>query len=120
MKMFILVLLVFVEACSLHGANPGDEVVVVYNSRIPLSKAVAEYYAEQRLVPRSQVFGFDMTSSEDISRAEFREALQKPLAKALSAKKLWRTASPIRKSQNGQPDRVDLPVVESKIRYAVL
>ena len=36
----------------------GDEVVVVYNSRVPESKAVAEYYAQVRQVPEKQILRF--------------------------------------------------------------
>jgi uncharacterized protein (TIGR03790 family) len=121
MKTSVLgLVLLCTAACYLRAANPGDEVVVVYNSRVPLSKAVAEYYAEQRHVPKNQILGFDMSSSEDMSRAEFRDSLQRPLAKALSSRKLWRIASPGTKSQTNEAGRVDIPVVESKIRYAVL
>jgi len=112
--------LVCAAAYSVRGANPGDEVVVVYNSRIPESKAVAEYYAGQRHVPKNQVIGFDVSASEDISRAEFRDSLQKPLAKALSSRKLWRIASQVVKSQTNHPPKDEFTVVESKIRYAVL
>ena len=36
----------------------GDEVVVIYNSRVPESKQVAEHYAALRQVPANQIFGF--------------------------------------------------------------
>src|ERR1043166_2674882 len=114
--------LIFVWAAvhCLQGATPGDEVIVVYNSRVPVSKAVAEFYAQQRQVPKNQVLGFDLTSSEDVSRAEFRHSLQKPLAKGLSSKKLWRIDSITVNPHNGQPSRTERMVVESRIRYAVL
>ena len=35
-------------------ADSGESVVVVYNSRMPLSKKVAEHYAEKRQVPSEQ------------------------------------------------------------------
>src|SRR5436853_158717 len=60
----------------LWAANPGQEVVVVYNNRVPESKAIAEYYARQRQVPTNQLFGFELPTSEDISRADFETALQ--------------------------------------------
>jgi uncharacterized protein (TIGR03790 family) len=121
MKMSVLGLtLVCIAAYSLQGANPGEEVVVVYNSRVAVSKALAEYYAEQRHVPKNQVLGFDVSASEDISRAEFRDSLQKPLAKAISSRKLWRIGSQIAKVESNQPPKVEFTVVESKIRYAVL
>ncbi len=98
----------------------GEEVVVVYNSRLPESKALADYYARKRDVPKEQVFGFNLTTSEEISRAEFHDNLQRPLAKKLEDQKLWRIGSGELPGTNGQPVRVTRKVVESKIRYAVL
>ena len=62
----------------------GDEVIVLYNKNLPESKGVADYYAEKRSVPKSQLFGFSLTTNEEISRVEFREHLQKPLAKMVT------------------------------------
>src|SRR5262245_34911613 len=36
---------------ALRAAEPGEQVVVVYNSRVPESKVVADYYAVMRKVP---------------------------------------------------------------------
>jgi uncharacterized protein (TIGR03790 family) len=98
----------------------GDEVVLVYNSRLPESKDVADHYAEVRAVPTNQIFGFDLTTNEDVSRSEFRDLLQKPLAKTLEDEKLWRISPEIMTDTNTGSSRVLWKVVESKIRYAVL
>jgi uncharacterized protein (TIGR03790 family) len=98
----------------------GDEVVVVYNSRVLESKAVAEHYAQMRLVPEKQIYGFDLTTNEEMSRAEFRDSLQLPLVKKLEADGLWKFAKTTYPATNGQPERVINHVVISKIRYAVL
>ena len=102
------------------AANAGDEVVVVYNSRVPESKEIAEHYAEQRHVPANQIFGFKLTVDEDMSRAEFRDSLQKPLAEALEKKKLWHIASQAVPATTNLPAHKEMRVVQSKIRYAVL
>lgn len=102
------------------AANPGDEVVVVYNSRVPESKAIAADYAEKRLVPKAQVLGFELTTAEEISRTEFRDGLQKPLAKKLEANKLWRLGTLEVPGPSGKPVRLEGRVVESQIRYVVL
>jgi uncharacterized protein (TIGR03790 family) len=107
-------------AFSIRAAGPGDEVVVVYNRRVPESKSIAEYYAAQRHVPTNQVFGFDLTTEETMSRAEFRHSLQEPLAKTLAAHQLWHLGSHIVRATNNHPARVEWGVVDSKIRYAVL
>ena len=98
----------------------GDEVVVIYNSRLPESKAVADYYARARQVPENQIFGFALTTDEEMSRDEFRDTLQLPLAKKLEAARLWQFAPFTIPATNGRPERVVRRVGASKIRYAVL
>jgi uncharacterized protein (TIGR03790 family) len=98
----------------------GDEVVVVYNTRVPESKAVAEHYAQLRQVPEKQIYGFALTTNEEMSRAEFHDALQSPLFKKLEADRLWKLETTFYRGTNNQPDRAVRKVVASKIRYAVL
>jgi uncharacterized protein (TIGR03790 family) len=109
-------------ALSVRGANPADEVIVVYNSnsRVPESKRLAEYYAARRHVPTNQIFGFDLSTGLEMSRAEFRDSLQKPLAKLLERQKLWRFKTEIIRATTNHPARVAWKVGESRIRYAVL
>jgi uncharacterized protein (TIGR03790 family) len=98
----------------------GDEVVVIYNNRMPGSKLVADHYAQMRQVPEAQVYGFDLPITEEMTRAEFGDALQFPLASRLVVDKIWQFGSVTNAATNGQPKRVENRVVESKIRYAVL
>ena len=106
---------------AVHAADSGDDVVVIYNSRLPESKDVADHYAARRNVPASQVFGFALSTNESISRAEFQDSLQKPLAAKLEAKKLWHIGSDILPATNGRPAKVPYgKCMKSKIRYAVL
>jgi uncharacterized protein (TIGR03790 family) len=102
------------------AAEPGTEVVIVYNQRLPESKAVAMYYAEKRQVPTNQIFSFDITTNEECSRMEFRDSLQKPLARILEEKKLWHVGSSILPATTNVPSHVEWRVMRSKIRYAVL
>ena len=101
-------------------AEGGNEVVVIYNSRVPESKAVAEHYAQVRDVPKTQIYGFALTPEEVMSRDEFRDSLQLPLAKKLAADGLWKLAPLTIPATNGRPKSVVSHVVASKIRYAVL
>jgi len=98
----------------------GNEVVVIYNSRVPESKSVAEYYAKARHVPQNQIYGFRMTTNEVMSRDEFRDSLQLPLVRRLESDGLWQFGSVTNVATNGQPKRVEHRVVASKIRYVVL
>ena len=98
----------------------GNEVVVVYNKRMPGSKSVAEYYAKARQVPPKQIYGFSMTTNEEMSRDEFCDSLQWPLARRLESDGLWQFGSVTNTATNGEPQRVEHRVVASKIRYVVL
>ncbi len=98
----------------------GNEVVVIYNSRLPESKAVAEYYARARQVPENQIFGFALTTNEEMSRPEFHDSLQLPLAQKLERPASGGLPPSPFAATNGQPERVVRRVAASKIRYAVL
>jgi uncharacterized protein (TIGR03790 family) len=98
----------------------GDEVVVVYNSWLPASKAVAEHYAAARHVPALQVMGFGLTTNEVISRKDFTELLQKPLVDRLEAARLWKFGEVPVPDTNGLQGLTETRLVQSKIRYAVL
>jgi len=98
----------------------GDEVVVVYNKNMPESKNVAEHYAQMRDVPSNQIFGFDLTTNEMMSRAEFHDTLQQPLLDKLVAGGFWIFADVTNAPTNGRPATVVKRVVASTIRYAVL
>jgi uncharacterized protein (TIGR03790 family) len=98
----------------------GDEVVVIYNTLVPGSEEVAKYYATARHVPKNQIYGFSLTSDEEMSRGEFRDSLQVPLARRLEHDSLWKFGRVKIPATNGQPERVEQRIVKSKIRYAVL
>ena len=103
-----------------HLFAGGEEVVVVYNSKLPESKTLAYYYARMRSVPKEQVLGFDLSTAEAISREEYRTALERPLLKKLEALKLWRFGAGELPGTNQATVKAFRKVTESKIRYAVL
>lgn len=116
MNMFRKLALFALVASPLSAAESGSSVIVIYNSRSAESRQVAEYYAQKRQVPTNQVLGFALPEkTEDISRAEYVDGLQKPLLKKLEAEGLFVLGS--NPSTNTPPGR---RVVSSKIRYAAL
>ena len=119
LKLFLIEAITACGTLCLCAASPGDEVVIVYNTNVPESKEVAEYYAARRLVPANQIFGFALTTNQDMSRKEFRETLQRPLAKAL-AKKFWTIGAVKIPATTNQAEHVERKVTQSKIRYAAL
>jgi uncharacterized protein (TIGR03790 family) len=100
---------------ALRGAEPGKSVVLIYNSRLPESKDVADHYAARRNVPPGQLIGLDLTTGETMSRLEYRENLQQPLLKFLQEKKLL--VYPPSAANSGQKD---IKPIAAKVRYAVL
>ena len=118
--MRLLLLVIVVTALNLAQApaqvrDDAKEVVVVYNSRLPESKDVADYYAKRRDIPANQVWGFATSTQEQISRNEFTTTLQQPLVQKLESENLWRFGPGIVNGTNSQDK-----LIESKIRYVVL
>ncbi|MGD0815742.1 MAG: TIGR03790 family protein [Verrucomicrobiota bacterium] len=99
----------------LPAAEPGDAVVVVYNSQMPESKQVADHYVARRHVPENQVVGLNLTTNEMMTRSEYRNQLENPLLHFLEAKKLL-TFEPETVGTDGGTRKLK----EAKIRYAVL
>jgi uncharacterized protein (TIGR03790 family) len=105
----------------LSAASPGEEVAVVFNSRVPESKDVADYYARRREVPAGQVFGLELPTSETLTRQEYLEKLQGPLLKKLEAEKLFVFGPATNRAPGakaGEPGVRQL--LSARIRYVVL
>ncbi|MDB6121949.1 MAG: hypothetical protein JWQ71_942 [Pedosphaera sp.] len=121
-KLFVIfgILGILGSFASLYAAGRGNEVMVVYNTRLAESKSVAKHYAEVRQVPDEQVIGFDLPTNEEISRTDFHNRLEKPLVQALVQKKLLHFGSESVKGADGNPQRINGKVTDAKIRYLVL
>lgn len=98
----------------------GAEIVVVYNTRMPESKDVAQHYAERRHVPATQVLGFDLPTFESMSRGDYRDRLELPLLKELRQRKLWTFGSRTITLSNAPPRQLENAITSSKIRFVVL
>ena len=97
-------------------ANPGEQVVVVYNSRVPASKQVAEHYIAKRNVPTNQVLSFFLPETETITRDDFQRALQQPLWNELVQRKLFT----LREKSGAGSSTQQCNVVDAKVRYLLL
>src|ERR1700722_41223 len=106
--------------CVPHAQGQGNEVVVIYNTRLAESRDVAEHYAEVRHVPAEQMLGVDLTDAEVVSRAEFHDRLQVPLTKMLTERNLWALEATSNASAATDPGQIKNGVIQSRIRYAVL
>jgi uncharacterized protein (TIGR03790 family) len=102
-------------------AAPGDEVVVVYNRRMaPDSRLVAEHYAQRRGVPAQQLIGLSLPDTENMTRAQYREQLERPLLQELETRHLVVFQHEIIPASAQKPGDVSSRPVQSKIRYLVL
>ncbi|MFM8807291.1 MAG: TIGR03790 family protein, partial [Chthoniobacterales bacterium] len=78
--------------------------LVVFNTRDPESRALADYYAERRYIPYEQVIGLDCPTEEEITRDQFSDTIETPLKKLFDRK--------------GFEDQTE--VTGSRIRYVAL
>ena len=100
---------------ALRGAESGESVVLIYNTRLPNSKDVADHYAARRSVPAGQIIGLDLPTGETMSRAQYRELLQKPLLNFLEQNRLF-----VYPPATDGGDEKDVKPTAAKVRYAVL
>ena len=66
----------------------GESVAVLFNSKLPESKAVAEHYAKVRDIPANHLIGLPLSDGHTISRQEFTVKLEQPLAAELARRNL--------------------------------
>jgi uncharacterized protein (TIGR03790 family) len=95
-------------------------VIVIYNSAVPESKDVAEYYARKRDVPPKQVLGFALPETESMTRDEYLEKLERPLWNLLQTRGLFKVALTGSISNLVPGSASGKQVAASSIRYAAL
>ena len=66
----------------------GESVAVLFNSKLPESRAVAEHYAKLRGIPANHLIGLPLSDGHTISRREFTVKLEQPLAAELARRNL--------------------------------
>src|SRR5258706_12346951 len=94
MNLFAMrLMLVMLLTAPLLARGGGDEVVVIYNTSMPESKAGADHYAQARQGPPRQIYGVNLPAAEDIPRAGFPRGVHAPLARKLSGAGLWKPSS---------------------------
>lgn len=116
MRIFGIILALFAVATArgeeLFPDETGASAVVVYNSRMPESKAVAQHYAARREVPANQILGLKLPMTENMTRVQYQDDLESPLRRFLDTQKLLtfdvNNATGARKLKEG------------KLRYVVL
>jgi len=85
--------------------------LVLFNSRDPESRELADYYAERRRIPRDQVVGLDCPTDEEISREDYVRTIEQPLRDLFERREWWTV-------RTGFDDRRE--VSGSRIRFVAL
>ena len=66
-----------------------EAVLVLYNSSLPDSKELAEFYAGERKIPSSQLVGLPLPDQEEITREEYDSLIRQPLVAEFERRKWW-------------------------------
>ena len=88
MLVFVFVFLLGIEA---HAAeNLPAQTIVVFNTAVPDSEALAKFYAEKRDITGDHVVGLDCPPEEEISREQYDTTVAEPLRKIFEERQWWR------------------------------
>lgn len=88
MRQLTLAALLLLPCLALASIDP-TSIAVIYNSNIPESKQLAEYYAQQRNVPSQNLIGLPLSNQEKISFDEYTRTLRDPLIEHFNEKSWW-------------------------------
>jgi uncharacterized protein (TIGR03790 family) len=66
-----------------------DQVAVVYNSSVPASRELAEFYALNRQIPAANLIGLEVTAKPTINRETFNEKIRSPLREKFISNQWW-------------------------------
>ena len=93
MRAIALVLLLLAVFPPLVGAVPSPQVVgILYNSAVPESRKLAEFYREARGIPAENLIALDMPVTADISREVYEKTILKPLRAEFDRRAWWKRA----------------------------
>ena len=113
MKKGILFFLLL-EAAFLHGSTPAEDAaatVVIYNSKDPDAKGLADFYCSARGIDPSREITLRAPLTEEISRDEYDTSIAAPLRKEIIRRGDWTVTR----------DMMNRPIViASRVRYIVL
>ena len=92
MRVPVSILLILVALVLRVAALEPSQVAVLYNSAMPESRELAEFYANARDIPKANLVGIAMPEQRDISRAEYQNRVRDPLRNHFDEKGWWRRA----------------------------
>ncbi len=105
------------------------EILLIANGNAPVSKQLAEYYAEKRHVPVENLVLLDLPAQEEIKRAEYVDKIARPVRAFLEKNDahhkikclLTFTGVPIRVSNRptSAPEREELALVQAELKLVL-
>ncbi len=99
---------------SAGDGSPSSLALVIYNGNDPLSRDLADFYAEKRSIPPERVVALACPADEEITRQQYDETIAGPLRALFDARGWW-TRTP------DQPTHEPVSTVTSNtIRFLVL
>ena len=101
-------------------SGEGEDVLVIFNSRSPESRLVAEHYLRKRAVPSAQMKGFDLPLAGALSREDYTRGLQDPLMSWMTAQGLATWTHETVRASKGIPAGKKHTLKQSRIRYLLL
>ena len=111
MRAIALVMMLLAGWPGTAGAVPPPEAVaIVYNSAVPESRQLAEYYCKIRSIPAENLIALNLPKTPDISREDYNHLMVKPLRAEFDRRAWWKRAR--------VPEGITLPVV-NRIRVLV-
>jgi hypothetical protein len=85
-----IILSIFVFLIDAAAAeNLPAQTIVVFNTAVPDSEALAKFYAGKRGIADDHVVGLDCPSEEEISREQYDASIAEPLRKIFEERQWW-------------------------------
>lgn len=94
--------------------DPAALALVIYNGNDPLSRDLANFYAEQRHIPAERVVALQCPLEEEISRQQYDETIAGPLRALFDARGWWDRSAD---KPDAEPSST---VTANRIRFLVL
>ena len=82
---FAIVPFLFFSPEQAHSSIDPSEVLVVVNTREPISQKVADYYCAKRRVPAKNICKISCTTTESVNADEFTTSIMRPIESYLQS-----------------------------------
>ena len=88
-RILVLVFVFLLELDAHAAENLPAQTIVVFNTAVPDSEALAKFYAEKRGIANDHLVGLDCPPQEEIAREEYDATIAEPLRKIFEERQWW-------------------------------